>query len=170
VAAPITLRFTYTRDEILSGLRWSALESLRRRSKGIAIALVLGVAAVLALSLADQENVAATVAGIILTPITLYLVLAAYAYYVRPVKAFRDQPAYKDEVAFRFSEHGINMRGRGFNRDLRWDYYERVHEDAKRFLLVTPGLLVMIVPKRVLADAEEETRFRQLLAQKLGKH
>jgi hypothetical protein len=160
---PVEVTFAYTEDEYISAAR---LFSTRRRHPGFERALALGFAAAVALllALAGDPFVACVVVGSL-------LLSAAAGYYgerVRPRRAFRRDPKFRDPYSVRFAEEGIGVRSKDFEARFDWDYYPKVVETPDFLYFVYADEMFFLVPKRALRERGQEAALGEMLRRKLG--
>lgn len=161
---PIELTFTYTEDEYLSAAR---LFPSGGRDPGFERALRVAFVALtgLVLALAGDPYLGGILAAFLLAG----LAAGHYAGSVRPRRAFRRDPKFRDPYAVSFAEEGVGLRSKDFEARFRWDYYSKVVETPDFFFFVYAEEMYFLVPKRALRrDRGDDVALGELLRRKFG--
>lgn len=151
---PAVARFALTAPEYAEGMR-----AIMRRQPTMWIGPVLGVAT-LAVGLALGEPVP-LVWGLVL------LAIAGAAFYVAPVLRWKQGARLANQQEHTFSGTGISVRAGKEHGHLPWGFYSRVTETRNLYVLLRNSRQGNFVPKRAFASADDEARFRVLVADHL---
>ena len=76
---------------------------------------------------------------------------------------FHQDPKMKEEYTLEFSESGIGFKTPTIDSRLAWKHYHNLMENDAIFLLIYGKKMYSVIPKTAFKDAEEITRFRQLV-------
>lgn len=82
---------------------------------------------------------------------------------------FYQDPKMKEEYTLEFSESGIVFKTPTIDSKLAWTHYHKLMENDDIFLLIYGRKMYSVIPKNAFKDAEEITRFRQLVNMMLSK-
>lgn len=74
----------------------------------------------------------------------------------------------QDERKFGFNEQGISFSTSSRNSHFNWDYFERVIDGHKYFILLKTKDNYIIVPKRAFSEVADEVRFRELVSSQIS--
>jgi YcxB-like protein len=84
-----------------------------------------------------------------------------------PRKRFLRDPKLREGFEVEFSDEGILYGGPDMIARMNWNYYSRVVETEKVYVLVRGTLQMTVIPKRAFTSAAQEAAFRRLLARHL---
>lgn len=162
----INLRYQLSENELLSAMRAQSMRtwSFRFLIVFIVVMLVLaGVQVMLMNSPLDETMV-------LLAPIALVLVVLAAFTYFNPIMRYRirKEPKYITEQIWRFSEDSVHWKTAYSESTSGWKSYARVVESKNFYSLFLQSNMFTPIPKRAFANAEEESRFRELLKRKIS--
>jgi hypothetical protein len=95
-----------------------------------------------------------------------------YFYFVIPLimgLKIKDNPRYLVETSWRVNREDITIESEHFHSRFDWDTFKDYLETGEHFLLrfLDAPNQIQIVPKRAFAASEDETVFRDYLAEKL---
>ena len=158
-AAPVTVNWTTSIDDLVDGSRITAV-GLRR------IVTVVGVLAV-------AWGVVTLVSG----DVAFGLFLVAYAaltlgmIYVRPLEraivGWQARPLLGRECEVRTTDAGVEIRQGAAHGTLPWRELTRLREDARTLLLIF-GRARFGIPKRAFSSPEAVDSFRSLVAARIA--
>ncbi len=151
---PAVARFALTAAEYAEGMR-----AIMRRQPTMWLGPGLG-AATLAVGLVLDEPVAMAW-GLVL------LAIAGASFYVAPVLRFKQGARLATDQEHTFSRTGITVRAGKERGHLPWGFYCRVTETRNVYVLLRNSRQGNFVPKRAFVSADDEARFRALVADHL---
>ena len=82
---------------------------------------------------------------------------------------FRRNPKFREEYCLTFSPESIHFKTASIDSTLQWDYYERIIENSRLFLLMYGKGLYTLIPKRCFHSDEELNTFRALIEEKIPR-
>ncbi|MFN8458952.1 MAG: YcxB family protein [Anaerolineae bacterium] len=162
MSADLTLQFQYTEAEYVAAVRsfYNRKFHIPTYAVGVGIVLLAGFL----FWLYSREPVIlfgwSVFALIVLTPLIFYV--------ITPHTHFRREANFCDTYWLRFSEEGLEFKTTHVNSQLDWQLYRQVWENRQFYLLFYGERLFTVIPKRVFADAAQETQFRELLQRKIS--
>lgn len=160
---PITLRFRYTEEDYVQAMRAHYYRQLCK-PLDLTIVVVTFAAGVNLWALAGLHWLGVACVAIV----AIYLLMLALAYFFIPQRLFRSDPKFRDEYNLDFSSAGIHFRTASIDSQLQWSLYSRalISEHTYNLYYGTRGITV--IPKRVLANAQQQADFEKLLAEKIS--
>ncbi len=161
----INLRYKLSENELLTAMRAQAMRTWSFRILIMFIAIMLVYVGIQLLTL----NSSLDVALISLAPIVIVIVILAVFTYFNPIVRYRirKEPKYIAEQTWRFSEDSVHWKTEYSESTSGWKSYARVVESKNFFSLFLQSNLFTPIPKRAFANADEESRFRELLKRKI---
>jgi hypothetical protein len=144
-------RFALTAQEYAEGLR-----TIMRRQPTFWVGPVLGtVTLVVGFTVGDTI---ARVWGFVV------LALAGGSFWVVPALRWRQSPRLAEEQEHTFTEGGIFVRAGKDKGQLPWNFYARVAETPRVYVLLRNSRQGNFVPKRGFVSPGAEASFRQIAA------
>ncbi|MBI5031312.1 MAG: YcxB family protein [Chloroflexi bacterium] len=160
----INLRYQLTENELLDAIR---TQSMRTWSFRFLVAFILVVYIYI---IVEQIIFRAPIEsfGVTLAPVILVTVVFVFFTFSNPImrRRIRKQPKYTCEQEWRFSEESIFWKTPYSEVKREWTY-PKTSENAKYFVLFLKTNAFTPIPKRAFANANEESRFRELLKRKI---
>ena len=150
---PVTVRFKLTQAEFAEGLR-----AIMQRQLTFWVGPILGAVTLFYGFLIDDT--VARVWG------TIVLLLAIASIAAVPGLRWRQSQKLAGEQQHTFSEERITVRAAGQQGDLPWDFYARVVETPRVYVLMRNRKQGNFVPRRAFASPDDEERFRTLVTGK----
>lgn len=164
MSEPVTLRFRYTEQDYVRAMR---LHLSRRMRLKLDVVVAVGLGLVSAFMLHDGTGVDwLWVFGCVASSLLLAIVL--FAWFIAPVRAFRQEPKLHDEYFLRFGSDGIEFRTTSINSRIEWNLYRELRSNSHTHLLVYGTNGFTALPRRVFAGADQEAAFLQLVRQSIG--
>jgi len=161
MAASIEVRFTPTREEVTSTIRWL---TFRRQRASLAI---LGII-VLLLTVGSAVSSARSgrwtdLLWVLALPAVMTLTVL-YMAFVTPARSYRRLPVTfrEGEQHWRFSEQGCELRAPTLEAKFLWSSWIAFAETSTCFLLLPQNQLAHAIPKRVFSSPDEINRFRDI--------
>lgn len=161
---PVTLRFRYTEQDYVRAMRLHLSKRMRLKLD-IVVAVALGLLSAFMLQDGDKLNWF-WVFGCVASALLLAVVL--FAWFVAPVRAFRQEPKLHDEYFLHFGPDGIEFRTASINSRIEWKLYRELRTDEHTHLLVYGTNGFTALPRRVFTGADQEAAFLQLVRQAIG--
>ncbi len=159
---PLEIRFTITREEVLSSIRWLTWRQSR---------VTLALSALFVLLLSSGIAMTARSGNLIWAAffVLAYALTLAYSFLVAPARAYGRFPAhFRDgEQVWRFTEEGVEHRGPTAEAKFLWSSWLEYGESRDCFLLFPQKRLAHMFPKRAFGSPEEIDRFRDLARRKI---
>jgi hypothetical protein len=109
-----------------------------------------------------------------ITPIVLaaslaYLVFSFGIYYPKRIrKIFLQQKLLQQSFSFAVTDEAVSSKAEYGQATLTWDIFRKWKESKDLFLLYQSDVLFHMMPKRCFSSAEDISRFRKLLYEKMG--
>lgn len=161
--AEIILRYQLTEDEVIDAMRTRILRSWSVRLLFLAAILFALITLVINLATGDVTMIIMAIA-----PIVLVGGLFVFFYYSPYTRArLRNEPRFFIEQHWRFGEDDIDHKTQHGESHQTWSTYTKAGETPHFFFLFLNQNQIAPIPKRAFANAQEQTRFRELLKRKL---
>ena len=163
MADPVTLRFRYTEQDYVRAMRLHLSKRMRLKLD-IVVAVALGLLS--AFMLWDRDNLDwFWVFGGVASAVLLAIVLLAW--FVAPVRAYRQEPKLHDEYFLQFGSDGIAFRTASIDSRIEWKLYRELRSDEHTHLLVYGTNGFTALPRRVFTGPDQEAAFLQLVRQSI---
>jgi YcxB-like protein len=157
----ISIEYELTKREVAPVQRWVMLKAVRiRASFGIAlVAIVIGVALVLADSTSNGFGVGLLVVGI------GYLVLYGGMVLIMPEVSASKISAGNGPTRLVFSNDGVGIRVKSIDGRQPWSYFSATLQHGDMYLLKLGNRQrsYIFIPKRAFESESDEHAFRQLV-------
>ncbi|MCA9198564.1 MAG: YcxB family protein, partial [Planctomycetales bacterium] len=130
MTSPVSITFTYTRDEYILAMKrhYCATLKVGRDVIGGLLAMTTGIY-LLFYSSDSWAGWALTIIGAVM------LLMVIYALFVLPGMIYYSQPKLKDEYSLVFSDEGIDFKTNSIESQLHWSIYQSWLYDDDFFIL-----------------------------------
>lgn len=81
---------------------------------------------------------------------------------------FKRNPKFQETYHLTFDDTGMHFQTASIDSHINWDYYTRVIENDRMWLLMYGSDLYSLIPKRAFKNEEERLHFREFLAQNIS--
>ncbi len=161
----INLRYQLTENELMDAIR---AQSMRTWSFRFLVGFILVVYVYIAI---EQIVFGPTLESLLVTlvPVMLVTVVLIFFTFSNPImrRRVRQEPKYTCEQVWRFSEENILWKTPYSEVKREWAMYPKIAENAKYFFLFLKTNTFTPIPKRAFVNADEVSRFRELLKRKI---
>src|SRR6185437_4046826 len=154
----IELRFRYTEAEYLTAYR---KYFLAKKRAFFMLSMSTGLVVVGVYFLISGRDIALTISFIGTGALLFGLLISSSI--LLPKQRFRTDPRFRGEYLLRFSDNGVEFYTKEIESKVTWRVYKEALETKAFFLLSDGGAILTVVPKRAFANADDESRFRELL-------
>lgn len=162
----INLRIKFTEAEYAAATNFYAL-----RSSGFIFRFTICTVYTIACYFLMRWLEAAVEIQLLFLSVSFILPLIAFTFFfVVPRQRFRSDPKFADEYFLQFSDDGILLKTPHVESLLQWNLYREVLENEKFYLLIYGKHMYSAIPKRVFLNADQATRFDNLLRRKIPAH
>lgn len=159
----ILLRYQLTEDEVMDAMRTRIVRSWSVRLVFLAAIVFALITLVVNLATGDV-----TLIIVAMVPIVLVGGLFVFFYYSPYTRArLRTEARFFIEQTWRFGEEVIEHQTQYGRAHQTWSTYVQAGETPRFFFLFLSQNQIAPLPKRAFANAQEQTRFRELLKRKL---
>ena len=80
---------------------------------------------------------------------------------------FKHNPKFRETYHLVLDRTGMRFRTRSIDSHIAWDYFTKVIEDERIWLLVYGTRMYSVIPKRVFRTDEDMARFRSMVEQNI---
>jgi len=157
----VSIIFTYERSEYLRAFRRYRVKSLGSKRD-----LLLGTAAIAGGAFLGITGTVVVGAVVMITGLVL-LAMVCFAIILQPILVYNAHPKLKDEYSLIFSDVGIAFHTDSIDSNIAWSLYSDWLQDDEFFMLFYGRRELLIVPKRALANGDENL-LQSLLAEQVG--
>lgn len=109
--------------------------------------------------------------GLLVALVPALMVLLSYTsalFFAGPRKRFlRDPKLGSEGFEMEFSDEGIVLRSPDAASRMNWNFYSRVVETERVYVLIRGTIQMTVIPKKSFTSAAQEASFRRLLARNL---
>lgn len=159
----ISIKYRVNLDEYISACRLHFAHTLQ--TKRDIIGATIGIVGGAALwKYVGYASLGATLMGVSGVLIAVLL----FANFILPRMWYRQEPKFRDEILLTFSEDAIWFTVKQGESRLEWQFYKKILENDKTYLLYYGNRLFSVIPKRAFHNDEEEEFFRDLLRRKIA--
>jgi hypothetical protein len=165
----VRLDFQYSEAEYLAACRLHFFNSTNAFMRSIIFGLSLAGAAFL-LSILITEY-------FFLWASLLFVALVEGAFFYNmlvalPRKYFRGDARFRDRYELAFSDECIKLKTPQIDSKLAWSLYTRIVEGRDMYVLINghETRTMTAIPKRAFLNADQENRFRELIARHIPDH
>jgi|GEM_PF-6509206 len=148
-----------------------SMTTLFRRYRWITL-FFTGLAVYLAFGFSREDFHWSWSVGNVFAPL-FFFVFFPYAFFVAPYfsskKYLQRNPNVAGPKKYTFSSDGIDFSGRQSNGHLDWGGIVEVRETPAQFLLYSQTTAAHVIPKRFLANGDQDTTLRSLIRTNVKK-
>ena len=162
MTAPVSITFSFTRDEYIRAMKRHYRSTLKVGRDAITglVALTVGIILLLRSS-GGWPAWALLIVGVVL------LLMVVYVVFLLPQMIYRSQPKLKDEYSLTFNDDGIAFKTRNIDSILRWSVYQSWLCDDDFYIMYHGKRDLSAIPRRTLSKDEDE-RLRKMLTENIG--
>jgi len=161
----ITIKYNYTKEEDIAALRKYFAHVLKTKILVVVSIIIIAVGIVGWLYIKDFSNIFFDLIYLFI----LFLLVILYATYVRPIVIAHKSSSVHGEKSVKFDEKGIEVQTENLHSNLAWNFYKKIGESEKFYLLFADKMTFSTIPKHAFESKEQENSFRELITKKISK-
>jgi hypothetical protein len=163
LSEPISLRFSYNRNEYVRAIRRHLKTVMRVRLDvfGAIFSIGMGFYLVNSCGINVLSMLPLTVGG-------LLLAIIGYAMFIVPHLWYTREPKLKQQYYLVFSNAGIEFQTAGIDSKLDWSIYRKWLSDKDFYILYYGKWSLTVVPRRAFLNPADDRAFHDLLINNIG--